>query len=689
MGGEIGNPHRGLLSSKPTCTPLDLHPFLWSVVAPISRLVPKSLFVVAPVQTPAPTASNWSLIRRMLLLGWKHRVLCLSVLGLNLALVALNLAGLGFTGLGIDVLRNALDPTSEPARWPLGFHPPQQWSTMSVVILVAALVLGVAAVQAATKFVAAVAGAALSQAIVIQLRTDVYDKLQRLSFRFFDAHDSSSLINRVAGDVQAVRGFIDGVILKVLTVMVTLAVYLSYMLSMHVPLALSCLLTSPLLWIGAVWFSRAVRPLYQRSSELGDAMVLRLSENIQGIQVVKGFAREKDEIARFEAANRELRDQKFDIFWSLSIYQPVMGLLTQVSQLILIGYGGLLVIRGQLPLGAGLFVFANLIHEFANQVGQIINIANSIQSSLTGADRVFAILDADIEIASPDQPVPLERIRGEVILQNVSFAYQKSDRQVPIAKDSVSAAGHGERIVPEQVIQEINLTIRAGECVGIVGETGAGKSTILQLIARFYDVTSGQVLVDGVDVRSLDLQNLRRSIGLVFQESFLFSNTIAANIAFGRPGASLADVERAAKLAAAEEFIQELPDGYQSLIGEHGCNLSGGQRQRLAIARALILDPPILMLDDATAAVDAETEHEIQSAIQTAGAGRTTIIVSSRISSVRHADRIHVLHQGRLIESGTHEELLRRGGEYARLAALQFAGELPQSLPIESQRQAG
>ncbi len=607
------------------------------------------------------------------------------VLVLNLLLVGLGLAGLSFTGLAIDVLRHAMQPTSVPPVWPFGLPPPDNWSAMAVVVLVASLILGMAALQATLKYVTAVVSAILSQSIVIQLRTDVYDKLQRLSFRFFDAHDSSSLINRVAGDVQAVRGFVDGVILKVLTVVLSLAVYTAYMLSMHASLALSCLITSPLLWVGAVWFSRAVRPLYQRSSELGDKLVLRLSENVQGIQVVKGFAREDDEIARFEEANRTLKDQKFDIFWSLSLYQPVMGLLTQVSQLILIGYGGLLVIRGQLPLGTGLFVFANLIHEFANQVGQIINIANSIQSSLTGADRVFAILDAEIEIQSPMDCAPLPRAQGDVTFEHVSFAYSTDEsHSAPAARNRLLATGQSTL-----VLNDISLTIRAGECVGFVGETGAGKTTLLQLIARFYDVTAGRVLVDGIDVRKIDLQDLRQSIGLVFQESFLFSNTVAANIAFGKPGTDMQSVEQAARMAAAHEFVSELPDGYDSLVGEHGSNLSGGQRQRLAIARALLLDPPILMLDDATAAVDAETEHEIQQAIETAQHGRTTILVSSRISSVRHADRIYVLKLGRIVEYGTHAELLKLDGEYAKLARLQLTSDLPETNPVATQRQAG
>ena len=252
-------------------------------------------------------------------------------------------------------------------------------------------------------------------------------------------------------------------------------------------------------------------------------------------------------------------------------------------------------------------------------------------------------------------------VRGAVTFEHVGFAYSGG----------------------ELALDDISLDIAPGECIGIVGETGSGKTTLLNLIARFYDPTSGRALVDGIDVRQLDLQDLRRNIGIVFQESFLFSNTVAANIAFGQPGAELDRVEDAAKLAAAHEFIADLPDGYDSLIGEHGSNLSGGQRQRLAIARALLLDPPILLLDDATAAVDPETEHEIQQAIATAQRGRTTILVSNRISALKRTDRLYVLSHGRIVESGSHAELMQLDGEYATLSRIQLTHADVQSSPFQ------
>lgn len=607
-------------------------------------------------------ASRTYLLRRLIGLGLRYRRACAAMVSLQALLVAMTLAGLGLTGQGIDFVRSRLDPSTPSPVWPLGIAPPSTWSPLTTIVAIAAAVLLVALLNASLRYAAAIATASLTQRILVQLRSDVYAKLQRLSFQFFDANASSSIINRAAADVNAVRMFVDGVLVRVLTTALTLAVYLVYMLNVHVPLTLACLATSPLLWVGAVLFSRSVQPSYRRASELGDDMVLTLVENVQGIHVVKGFGREPEQIAQFARANTRIRNQKESIFWKISTFQPLMGALTQFNMLVLLGYGGYLVVHNEVRLGAGLFVFANLLHEFANQVSQITNIANTIQASLIGAERVFEVLDTPVQITSPESPLPLDRARGSLSVEHVRFEYFPG----------------------RPVLQDVSFEVPAGSLLALTGETGAGKSTVLSLLMRFYDPTAGRVLVDGVDVRRYDVDALRRNMGIVFQDSFLFSNTVAANIAFGHPDASQDRIERAARLAAAAEFIDDMPDRYDTMVGEYGANLSGGQRQRLALARALLLDPPILLLDDATASIDPETEHEIQAALDGAARGRTTVVASNRISTLRRADQILVMQAGRIIARGTHDELLRTSPYYRRLAALQFGDQLDE-VPAEHQ----
>jgi ATP-binding cassette subfamily B protein len=478
----------------------------------------------------------------------------------------------------------------------------------------------------------------------------VYDKLQRLSFRFFDANNTSSIITRVTSDVQSVRMFVDQVLIQSVIMVISLTVYLIYMMSLSPSLTLACLATTPLLWVLTAWHTRRTQPEYAQNRTLVEKMVQNFVESLQGIAVTKGFGREAEDRARFQAANDAVLAQQQIIFWRVSLFSPAIGFLTRINMMVLLGYGGWLVIQGQLPLGTGLIVFAGLLEQFSGQVNNIATIVNSVQQSLIGARRVFEILDAPIEVKNAPDAVRQPRLRGEVSFEHVSFAY-----------DGAAA-----------VVRDIDLTVKAGECVAILGATGAGKSVLMSLVPRFFDPTAGRVLLDGIDARQIDLDDLRRNIGLVFQESFLFSNTVAANIAFGHPGATREQVERAARIAAAHDFIMELPKGYDTVLGESGSSLSGGQRQRLAIARAVLLEPPILLLDDPTAAIDSETEHEIFEALDRAIAGRTTFIVAHRLSTLRRADFVIVMERGRIVQRGTHEQLMREPGPYLHVASLQL-----------------
>ena len=598
--------------------------------------------------------TNGAIVRRLMWLAWHYRLGCLRVIGLQVLLLALSLSALGLTGVGIDYIRQRLAPTARVPHWPFGLTPPSDWPPMAVLAALAAAVVAMAVVRGWLTYRYSLANVRLVQrGIVVDLRARIYDKLQRLSFRFFDDNVSGTLINRVTGDVQSVRLFVDGVVIQTLILLISLAFYAVYMAQICPRLMLACLAPLPLMAVISVRFARAVRPAYLADRDRVDRMILDLSEAIEGVQVIKGFTREKEEEQRFAAANLAVLDQKRRIFRLLSRYSPSVNLISHLSVAILLGYGGWLVMRDELALGSGLIVFLGLLQRFAGQVNSITTITDSVQQSLAAARRVFEILDAPTEVQSHPRALRQPHLAGPVQFENASFEYEPG--------------------VP--VLTGITLDIPAGSCMGILGTMGAGKSTLLSLIPRFYDVTGGRLCVDGVDLRRISLEDLRRQVGIVFQESFLFSNTVAANIAFGAPDASRERIERAARLASAHEFIERLPKGYDTVLSEAGGDLSGGQRQRLAIARAILLDPPILLLDDPTAAVDAETEREILDAIESAMRGRTTLLVTHRISALRRADRIVVLHRGRIEQIGTHDELMLVKGPYRRSARLQTGDE--------------
>jgi ATP-binding cassette subfamily B protein len=570
---------------------------------------------------------------------------------LSLILLLLGIAGLKLLGLVIDVIRHALDPSLPQPLYPLGWSPPAAWSALQIVAALSTAIVVQAVFRAAFTYAYNMTTARLTQGeIVPTLRAQIYAKLQRLSFSFFDIHGSNSIFNRVTGDVQNTRLFVDGVLLQGVNMILTLAAYAFFMWQIQPALTLACLSVSLPLWAISHYYSARLRPGYLKNRELTDDMVLLFSESVRGMQTVKGFAAEAHQVWRFEAASDKVSSQQRAIFWDLSIFTPATQLLSQLSLVILFAYGGWMYVQGKIQLGSGVVVFAGLLQQFTGQVATISTIANSVQQSLAAARRVFEVLDTPVDVVSrPDARKP-RRLQGQITFEKVSFGY------------------HPET----SVLKDISFQTNAGQVVGIFGMTGTGKSTLLDMIPRFYDPKAGRILVDGQDLCDLELDAYRRQIGTVYQESFLFSNTVAANIAFGHPHATMEQIEQAAKIASAHEFIIALPHGYETVLGESGVDLSGGQRQRLALARALILQPPILILDDPTASVDAKTENEIVSALREAMKGRTTFVVSSRLSLLRRADVILVLEDGRLTQTGTHEELVHRPGPYHETALLQI-----------------
>ena len=629
----------------------------WRALFPLARRRGRR-HVVGLIMSDSPSSKHYErrystgeLVRRLLGLAWQFRGDCLRSLAQSLMLLLLGLVGLQLLGLVIDVIRHALDPTQRAPMYPFGWTPPAGWTPLHVVTVMAVAIVVQAMLRAVLTYQYNMTTARLTQGkIVPDLRDRVYAKLQRLSFRFFDVHGSSSIFNRVTGDVQNTRLFVDGVVLQGGNMVLTLAVYLVFMWRIHPSLTVACLSVTIGLWWVAHYYSGRLRPGYLRNRELFDGLVLLFTESVRGMQTTKGFAAEPYQIRWFEEANRQVSDQQKQIFRDLSHFTPITQVLSQLSLVILFAYGGWLYVQGRIPLGGGLVVFAGLMQQFNGQVANITTIANSVQQSFTAARRVFEVLDTPLEVQNKPNAIVPAQLTGRVTFEGVTFGY-----------------------LPEaNVLEEVSFEAEPGQVVGIFGATGAGKSTLLSLIPRFYDPQRGRILADGQDLRELELDAYRHQIGIVYQESFLFSNTVAANIAFGNPRATQEQIEQAARTASAHEFIMELAHGYETVLGESGVDLSGGQRQRLALARALLLQPPILILDDPTASVDPKTEHEIVSALRGAMTGRTAFVVANRLSLLRRADVILVLEKGRLARMGRHEELVHVPGIYRETALLQL-----------------
>jgi ATP-binding cassette subfamily B multidrug efflux pump len=482
------------------------------------------------------------------------------------------------------------------------------------------------------------------------LRNRMYDHIQYLPFTYHDHAQSGQLISRCIEDVRSIERFAGGAVTDLIRFVLLSLGIITIMIMDNARLAVIALLPIiPLTLMTASFGTKIGKLFFDVDNAVGDVSN-RLQENVVGVQVVRAFAREPHEIQRFETANKQVFQTWVYVIDEWSKIMPTTHWLTTVSVILILWFGGQMVLDGTLTIGA-IVAFNAYILMLAEPAQQLTGLVNAGGEAAAGAQRVFEVLDTRPSIESPAGASRLESLRGEVEFRAVALRYQD------------------ERT---HSLSDIDLRVEPNQLVALIGPTGSGKTSLVNLIPRFYDVTEGSVLVDGKDVRDVDLVALRKQIGIVLQTSLLFSDTIKANIAYGRPEASMDEVLAAARAAQAHEFIEGFTNGYDTIVGERGVTLSGGQRQRVAIARALLMNPRILILDDSTSSVDTQTEKLIQSALDTLMEGRTTFVIAHRLSTVRRADLILVMEDGRIVERGTHEELLKRGGLYKEIHDLQL-----------------
>ncbi|HLN65556.1 MAG TPA: ABC transporter ATP-binding protein [Symbiobacteriaceae bacterium] len=519
-------------------------------------------------------------------------------------------------------------------------------------------VIAVAAVRALFNFGRQYLGQICGQNATFDLRNALYDKMQYLHFKFYDNAKTGDLMSRFTSDVEAFRMFLSFGFIQLMDTFFMTLFSLIVMLSMSVKLTLFTLIAMPFILVVVLRFERVVHPAFTKIRESLSGLTAATQENLNGMRTVKSFAREAFEVDKFSQRNRDYVKTNLAASGLWSSFFPLIELLSNLAITALLWYGGRMVLRDELSLGK-LVAFFSLIWYWIwpmREVGYQIN--NMVQAIASG-ERLVDLLEQHREIANAPGARTMTEIAGHVRFENVSFRYESP------------RPGSGEW-ADTYALSDVSLDAAPGSVIALLGTTGSGKSSLVSLIPRFYDVTHGRVTVDGVDVREIDLKDLRTSIGMVLQETFLWSATIKENIAYGRRDATMDEIIAAAKLAQAHDFIMETPLGYSTVVGERGMGLSGGQKQRIAIARAILNNPRILILDDATASVDMETEHEIQLGLQALMQGRTTFIIAHRLSSLKHADEILVMEEGRVRERGTHETLLEQGGIYRQIYDIQF-----------------
>lgn len=537
----------------------------------------------------------------------------------------------------------------------------QHYEKLGILLLI---MIGVTLVRSLLRFTFLMCFESSSQGLVYDMREEAYRKLMKEDFNFFNKNRTGDLMSRQTGDMDAVRHMVSHVIYFSFENILVFLMALVMIFSVNVKMALCMLIVLPFTLAVTLSQRRHIKPAFDRVRDCFSSLNAFAQETIAGNRVVKAFAKEDYELEKFDRENDGYRDAQLNAASIWMKYIPMFEILSQCLTIILMIMGGFMVIDGEMTIGNMVTVngYLWMLNSPLRQAGWIIN---DLQRFLTAIEKIYKVYITEPDIKQPEHVVEKRKLKGSVTFDHVNY-YTNDDT----------------------VLKDISFHVEPGQTVGIIGATGSGKSSLINLICRFYDVNQGRVLVDDIDVRNLNLQTLRGNIGIAMQDVFLFSDTIEGNIAYGNPDCTFEQVQAAAKIANADEFIREMPEGYDTIIGERGVGLSGGQKQRISLARAILKDPSIIILDDTTSAIDMETESMIQNELKKISDERTVFIIAHRISSIIHADQILVLDNGRLVERGTHEQLLAKKGYYSTVFHHQY-GEFDRFKKVRAEKGRG